>query len=48
VVKNELFFEKKRENLSTIHLKIQGDIPFLFLDDGKGFRIVQNGSRQKT
>jgi len=23
-------------------------IPFLFLDDGKGFRIVQNGSRQKT
>jgi len=25
-----------------------GVIPFLFLDDGKGFRIVQNGSRQKT
>jgi len=23
-------------------------IPFLFLDDGNGFRIVQNGSRQKT
>gem|GEM_PF-3018205 len=22
-------------------------IPFLFLDDGKGFRIVQNGSRQE-
>jgi len=21
--------------------------PFLFLDDGKGFRIVQNGSRQE-
>ena len=26
---------------------VDGIIAFLFLDDGKGFRIVQNGSRQE-
>jgi len=30
------------------YVKCYGVKPFLFLDDGKGFRIVQNGSRQKT
>ena len=25
-----------------------GLIPILFLDDGKGFRNIQNGPRQKT
>jgi len=34
---------KTTENNIIIHF-----IPFVFLDDGKGFRIVQNGSRQKT
>jgi len=45
-------FEKIHRNSSlkikTGNIELLPVIPFLFLDDGKGFRIVQNGSRQKT
>jgi len=46
------YFGKLIFNQSSYVTSIMVDywplIPILFLDDGKGFRIVQNGSRQKT
>jgi len=39
-----LYFRIYSKDISHKHYII----PILFLDDGKGFRIVQNVSRQKT